>query len=566
MKQDISFAQYLALIKSADALLITSLRDGLNLACHEFVVCHTHHQDEVAKRGAVILSEVCPEPQLPLLFPTSYWTMLIESQFTGAATVFSHNDVLSVNPWAYNKCALAIKQALELSGEDKARRLNSMLQVVMQTDGERWVQNLTARLLEACDMQQQRSTMSVPRLSVPELVRHHRQAGTRLFILDYEGTLASLSPVETPTVLAKPQRVIGTILNIVTDSEQTIVYVMSKSSPAELERIFHKIPTVGLIAENGCFIRPFGTEGTSEEWKDLVDPNKSTTWKESIAQILKYYVERIDGAETEERHCSIVLSYTNVKPDDLEAASKLAGDCANHLNDSCRSLNVHAVHVEKNIVIEMEGYNRQTACAKVFAHEQRRLADDVDDDSEALWLRSEPMSPIGTPSRGRSSTISSAASRAMSQQTSPQTSRKSSTHYRVSKSPMPSEQRHDSVTTPPPPYRLGSDQVTSPSARLVPLPYEESDVSEIEPPLPALVNQVPPPPSGLSSGPDFLMVAGDDREDEPVFRWANSLHSKGLVTKVVTVSVGKRSTTEAKFTLTQGATGLLNALGKLTVA
>lgn len=456
-----------------------------------------------------------------------------------------------------------MKRALELSEDDKKQRLDNMMQVVMQTNGVNWMQSLTARLLGACEMQQQRSTMSVPRLPVPDLIKQHTQAGSRLFILDYKGTLISPSPIERPTVLANPQRVIDILLDVLTASEHNIVYVMSRSSPSELEQIFHKIPTVGLIAENGCFIRPFGNEGVCEDWKDLVEPNKSTAWKGSIAQVLDYYVQRIDGAEIEERHCSIVLSYANVEPDDLEAASKLAGDCANHLNDSCKSLNVHAVHFEKSIAVEMNGYSRQTACAKVFAHEQRRLEDDADDNSEVLWLRSEPMTPIGTPGRGRSSTISSAASRALSQQTSPQASRTSSTHYRPSKSPMPGDHRHDSVTTPPLPYRSRFDQGMSPSARLVPLPQDESDVSEIEAPLPAPTQHVPSAAPGFACGPDFLMVAGDDREDEPVFRWANSLHSKGLVRDVVTVSVGKRSTTEAKYTLTQGATGLLNALGKL---
>lgn len=68
---------------------------------------------------------------------------------------------------------------------------------------------------------------------------------------------------------------------------------------------------------------------------------------------------------------------------------------------------------------------------------------------------------------------------------------------------------------------------------------------------------------------DFLLVAGDDRDDEPVFRWANNLglafadgHEWG-VKSVTTVCVGKRNT-DASCTLTQGATGLLAALHKLS--
>ena len=52
LHQDISFNYYLALLIIADASLITSLRDGMNLTSHEYVVC----QEE--KRSPLIISEV----------------------------------------------------------------------------------------------------------------------------------------------------------------------------------------------------------------------------------------------------------------------------------------------------------------------------------------------------------------------------------------------------------------------------------------------------------------------------------------------------------------------------
>lgn len=53
---------------------------------------------------------------------------------------------------------------------------------------------------------------------------------------------------------------------------------------------------------------------------------------------------------------------------------------------------------------------------------------------------------------------------------------------------------------------------------------------------------------------DFLMVAGDGRDDENIFRWANDLGDKGSVKYVTTVSLGNRDT-QAMNTLTQGVTG-----------
>ena len=52
LHKDITFSQYLALLSTADVCLITSLRDGMNLTSHEYVVC------QETKHRPLILSEV----------------------------------------------------------------------------------------------------------------------------------------------------------------------------------------------------------------------------------------------------------------------------------------------------------------------------------------------------------------------------------------------------------------------------------------------------------------------------------------------------------------------------
>jgi trehalose-6-phosphatase len=63
-----------------------------------------------------------------------------------------------------------------------------------------------------------------------------------------------------------------------------------------------------------------------------------------------------------------------------------------------------------------------------------------------------------------------------------------------------------------------------------------------------------PPNLDYTSPIDFLMVVGDGRDDEVIFRWANELDRDGTVGAVTTVSLGSRNT-EAGCTLTQGVTG-----------
>lgn len=68
--------------------------------------------------------------------------------------------------------------------------------------------------------------------------------------------------------------------------------------------------------------------------------------------------------------------------------------------------------------------------------------------------------------------------------------------------------------------------------------------------------------TGATTPPDFLMVAGDDRDDEPVFQWANDLSKDDIVRDVFTVSIGSRDT-KAKAAMTKGSAGLLSVLEKL---
>ena len=65
-----------------------------------------------------------------------------------------------------------------------------------------------------------------------------------------------------------------------------------------------------------------------------------------------------------------------------------------------------------------------------------------------------------------------------------------------------------------------------------------------------------PPSMPYTSPIDFLMVAGDGRDDECIFRWANDLSKDKAVKNVTTVSLGNRNT-EAGTTITQGVTGKL---------
>ncbi len=115
--------------------------------------------------------------------------------------------------------------------------------------------------------------------------------------------------------------------------------------PEELDQLFKRVPNLGLIAENGCFIREFA----STKWMGMPDPSQMRTWKESVSQIMKYYHERTPGSWIETRNCSLIFHYKNAE--DFEAAARQAGDCASHINDACEEQRVRAIPIEGKLLV-----------------------------------------------------------------------------------------------------------------------------------------------------------------------------------------------------------------------
>lgn len=171
LKQDIDYAQYLALLAIADALMITSQREGMNLTSHEYLYCQDGKCLSDKKHGSLILSE-----------------------FTGTASLFGGNE-LSVNPWDYRACADAIRKALDMGHAEKEQRWTKLNECVMQHTGAHWFTELMLRLNRAYDEQHRHDQTSVPRLNVNNLAQRYKRSERRLFILDYENTLVNWGPV-----------------------------------------------------------------------------------------------------------------------------------------------------------------------------------------------------------------------------------------------------------------------------------------------------------------------------------------------------------------------------------
>ncbi|WOF21789.1 alpha,alpha-trehalose-phosphate synthase (UDP-forming) [Microbacterium betulae] len=105
--------EMVALYLAADVMLVTALRDGMNLVAKEYVAVHTDN------RGVLMLSE-----------------------FAGAADELG--SALLVNPHDIDGMKDTIMRAIEMPESEQSRRMRSMRRRVLENDVERWGQKFLA--------------------------------------------------------------------------------------------------------------------------------------------------------------------------------------------------------------------------------------------------------------------------------------------------------------------------------------------------------------------------------------------------------------------------------------
>jgi trehalose 6-phosphate synthase len=113
-------AEMAALYRAADVMVVTPLRDGMNLVAKEYVACR---YDE---RGALVLSE-----------------------FAGAASELK--SAYQVNPHDINGMKSMMLEAIHASPRENARRMKAMRKQVMENDIEVWANNFLRELTHVRD-------------------------------------------------------------------------------------------------------------------------------------------------------------------------------------------------------------------------------------------------------------------------------------------------------------------------------------------------------------------------------------------------------------------------------
>ncbi|MBI2219216.1 MAG: bifunctional alpha,alpha-trehalose-phosphate synthase (UDP-forming)/trehalose-phosphatase [Candidatus Rokubacteria bacterium] len=328
--RSLSERELIALYLAADAMLVTPLRDGMNLMAKEFVAARADG------RAVLVLSE-----------------------FTGAATELA--EALHVNPYDVDGTAETYYRALTMTDEERAARMRALRRRVTTYDVHRWVRTFLAELARCASVPRSQP----PPQSAPEILeaiaRRASEAPRVAVLVDYDGTLVPFAP--TPELAAADGDLLDLLRRLGAHSRFE-VHVVSGRPPETLERWLGALP-VSLHAEHGAWSRPAG----KMEWTPLEAP--ALPWRDAVLAILDDYAARTPGAFVEEKSFGFAWHYRLTDP---EYGVSQANDLKLHLATLLANDPVQVLHGEN--VIELRPH----------ALHKGRVVEAIASRAEAGWL------------------------------------------------------------------------------------------------------------------------------------------------------------------------------------
>lgn len=325
--------QLTALYRAADVMLVTPLRDGMNLVSKEFVAARSDED------GVLILSE-----------------------FAGASAELG--EAIQINPYDLEHQVAAFERALAMPAAERRARMRSLRKRVFNSSVGHWAGEFLGRLgaIEPPSLPPVQAKVS-PRHRLGELAA----ARAVLCLMDYDGTLVDF---QSSPWLAAPDAELKTLLNRLATAPGLSPHIVSGRTLGTLDEWFAALP-VGLHAEHGYWSRfapdlPWTSAGKA-----------SPDWKEKILPIFESFTSRTPGTLIEEKSAGVTWHYRMANP---EHAARQARDLLLLLNDVISNLPLEILRGEKIIEVREHGVNKGNVLRRLLELHPGALVVAVGDD------------------------------------------------------------------------------------------------------------------------------------------------------------------------------------------
>jgi trehalose 6-phosphate synthase/phosphatase len=296
-------------------MLVTPLRDGMNLVAKEIVASRTDGD------GVLVLSE-----------------------FAGASLELP--EAVQVNPYDVEGTAESCYRALMMEPEDRRTRLGPLRARVATYDVHRWA----STFLEQLESVGRRAAASrrgpAGALAARQALRARLlETEDLLALLDYDGTLMSYTA--TPE-LARPDPALLELLGDLAARPRTELHVVSGRARETLELWLGGLP-LALHAEHGYWSRALG----STEW--TASGEVVGEWREPALAILRDITARTPGSLVEVKSVALAWHYRMA---DQEAGGRRANELRLHLTQLLSNQPVEILAGHKVIEIRPHGIHK----------------------------------------------------------------------------------------------------------------------------------------------------------------------------------------------------------------
>jgi trehalose 6-phosphate synthase/phosphatase len=319
--RSLSEADVVALYRAADVMVVTPVRDGMNLVAKEFVAARTDDD------GVLVLSE-----------------------FAGAASELA--EALHVNPFDVGRTAEALHRALTMSPAERGTRMRGLRRRVLTYDVHRWVRSFLESLEEVSAAREPAALAPTPRRDVEAVVQRMRRAERLILVLSYDGALV---PYASVPELAAPDAALLDLLRALAARRGTVLHVLSGRPRDSVERWLGTLP-IGLHAEHGFWSR----DGAGEQW--VSRPVPETTWRARVHAILEHFAERTPGSLIEEKTASLAWHYRMAEP---AFGERQAIELRLHLTELLSNAPVEIITGEKVVEVRPHGISESAVVARL---------------------------------------------------------------------------------------------------------------------------------------------------------------------------------------------------------
>ncbi|MDI3298216.1 MAG: bifunctional alpha,alpha-trehalose-phosphate synthase (UDP-forming)/trehalose-phosphatase [Bacillota bacterium] len=263
------------LYRAADAALVSSLQDGMNLVSKEYVAC------QVDERGVLLLSELA-----------------------GAAEEIE--GALRINPYDVDATAEAIHRALSMPEEERRERMRAMRAFVREHDIYRWEEEFLAALEETATAEEAAAEEADWREAFALRLRERPRLA---LFLDYDGTLAPL--VDRPEEAAMLPRAERALRRLAARPENLVAVVSGRA----LDDLRRRLPLPGLAL--------IGNHGLEMAWRGglrrhpLAEEARARVAR--AAALAEERLRSLPGARVEAKGLTASVHLRGVAPEAVES-------------------------------------------------------------------------------------------------------------------------------------------------------------------------------------------------------------------------------------------------------